>query len=240
FLFLYKHTAFSTGQQPHVDSGVKQQVDVDGSYGCCPYPQAICCPDKIHFCGNGYSCDDSGKRCIRHLNSLNKTDIRESAEKFLSLKMKINVESFHKLSPLKDQTCPDGKTICSSSSTCCQNKQNNQVTYSCCPYSKGVCCGSNGSVCCPNGYTCNEEQLSCQLSDSKFLREARMDIDNNQCGTSNVACSLDQQCCRTYGSSDVEFACCAFSDGQCCEDGQHCCPRGTKCDVQSGGCIQNY
>ncbi|CAF4904019.1 unnamed protein product [Rotaria sp. Silwood1] len=212
----------------------------DDTYGCCPYPQASCCSDKIHCCGNGYSCDDSGKRCIRHLSSLNKTDIKPSARKLLSFKMKTNVESFSKLSPLKDQTCPDGKTICSPSSTCCPNKQNNQVTYSCCPYSKGVCCGSNGSVCCPNGYTCNQEQLSCQLSDTSILfRDVPSDTDYNRCGISDVACLDSQTCCRTYGSNDGGYACCAFADAQCCDDGKHCCPRGTRCDVQSGGCVQN-
>ncbi len=37
---------------------------------------------------------------------------------------------------LKDETCPDGKTKCSATTTCCPNQQNGQVTYSCCPYTK--------------------------------------------------------------------------------------------------------
>ena len=27
-----------------------------------------------------------------------------------------------------------------------------------------------------------------------------------------MACSNDETCCRTYGSSDDEYACCAFPD----------------------------
>ncbi|CAM4742468.1 unnamed protein product [Rotaria magnacalcarata] len=206
----------------------------NGAYGCCPYSQASCCSDKIHCCGNGYSCDESSKRCIRHFDSLNKTDIIPSARKLVALKKKENtIQRFYPLSPLKDQQCPDGKTICSPNSTCCPNKENDQITYSCCPYSKGVCCGSNGAVCCPNGYICDEQQLSCQLSNLILVREAPPNNDYNRCGTSEVACSYDQTCCRTYGSADGEYACCGFPDAQCCEDGRHCCPRGSRCDVQS-------
>ena len=85
-----------------------------------------------------------------------------------------------------------------------------------CPHSpvhvKGVCCGSNGSVCCPNNYNCDKVHLSCQLSQSNFLRSAPLTSDSRQCASSDVACSYDQTCCRTFGSSDGGFACCAFAD----------------------------
>lgn len=28
-----------------------------------------------------------------------------------------------------------------------------------------------------------------------------------------------------------------FIKGVCCNDGRHCCPKNTKCDLKSGGCI---
>ncbi|CAF1191494.1 unnamed protein product [Rotaria sordida] len=188
----------------------------------CP-EETTCCQlkDRLFIVvENGYSRDNSGKICIHHISSLNKTDIKILTRKLLSIKINNNAESFSKLLPLKDQTCPDGKTIFSPSSTCCPNKQNNQVTYSCCPYSK--------------------QQLSCELSDSLISwLEAPLDTDYNCCGTSDIACLDNQTCCRTYGSPDEEYACCAFPDPQCCQDGKHCCPRGTRCDVQSGECVEN-
>ncbi len=73
---------------------------------------------KKHCCGNGYVCDSSGDRCIHHLGLLKK--------KFI---FKLN----------DDQLCPDGKTKCLSNSTCCPNKNSiNEITYSCCPYSKVI------------------------------------------------------------------------------------------------------
>jgi len=142
-----------------------------------------------------------------------------------------------KYSPNDDQLCPDGIKKCPSNNTCCLNKENNQISYSCCPYSKGVCCGSNGSVCCPNDYDCNEEQLSCSLRDSIILRKILSVTDYHQCGSSPVSCSYEQTCCSTYGTSSHEFACCPFLNGQCCSDGEHCCPSGMRCDNQAGGCV---
>ncbi|CAF3737356.1 unnamed protein product [Rotaria socialis] len=103
----------------------------DHSYGCCPYRQASCCSNKIHCCQKGYSCDESGSRCIRHLNFIEKQNIK--SQRLISLSI------------VQEQICPDEKTICSLNSTCCPNKNEQIISYSCCPYSNGTCCGSNGS-----------------------------------------------------------------------------------------------
>jgi len=60
----------------------------------------------------------------------------------------------------------------------------------------------------------------------------------NQCGSSDIVCPSNQTCCKISQSNDDQYACCAFSDGVCCEDGRHCCPKDTKCDLKSGGCIR--
>ncbi|CAF1332324.1 unnamed protein product [Adineta ricciae] len=218
---LVEQTSLSTIQCPDKKSYCPEETTCcqlgDGSYGCCPYAEASCCSDKIHCCEKGYSCDITSKRCIRSF-----------------------IQPFGLLNPVEDILCPDGITQCSSTTTCCPNKDKDPVSYSCCPYAKGVCCGRNGSICCPNNYQCDETQLSCQLQDSKSLLRNRrqIDIDFHQCGLSDFGCSASQTCCRTYGSSDGDYACCNFPGAQCCEDGRHCCPKGTRCDTQYGGCIQ--
>ncbi|CAF2034504.1 unnamed protein product [Rotaria magnacalcarata] len=191
----------------------------DHSYGCCPYRQASCCSDKIHCCQKGYSCDESGSRCIRHLNFIEKQNIKS--------------QTLISLSIVQEQICPDEKTICSLNSTCCPNKNEQIISYSCCPYSNGTCCGSNGSFCCPYKYICDEKQLTCQLNktihiDNQFL---------NKCGSSNFVCQFNQTCCKTSQSTYDQYACCDFPHAVCCDDGQHCCPMGTFCDNKSCGCI---
>ncbi|MCJ8738984.1 hypothetical protein PDJAM_G00042020 [Pangasius djambal] len=32
----------------------------ESSWGCCPYPKAVCCSDMQHCCPAGYTCDESG------------------------------------------------------------------------------------------------------------------------------------------------------------------------------------
>ena len=34
-----------------------------GGYGCCPYPNAVCCSDHEHCCPSGYTCDVSQGTC---------------------------------------------------------------------------------------------------------------------------------------------------------------------------------
>jgi hypothetical protein len=40
------------------------------------------------------------------------------------------------LTVFEEKPCPDGITKCSLSSTCCPNKDKNEITYSCCPYAR--------------------------------------------------------------------------------------------------------
>nr|2JYV_A Chain A, Granulin-2 [Homo sapiens] len=40
-------------------------VMVDGSWGCCPMPQASCCEDRVHCCPHGAFCDLVHTRCIK-------------------------------------------------------------------------------------------------------------------------------------------------------------------------------
>ena len=35
----------------------------DGSYGCCPYKNAVCCEDKSNCCPNGYICNLKQQSC---------------------------------------------------------------------------------------------------------------------------------------------------------------------------------
>jgi len=148
----------------------------NSSYGCCPYRQASCCSDKIHCCGEGYSCDESDSRCIRHLSLI-------------------------PLSIFEEQICPDGITKCSLSSTCCPNKNNDKITYSCCPYARGVCCGSS---CCPYKYSCDEDHLTCQLNEGVSLENERFnkrepsDVFKREFCTSNQDCG-GKCCLRSHG-----------------------------------------
>lgn len=36
-----------------------------GQYGCCPYPSATCCNDRIHCCPSGTRCDSTSQYCLQ-------------------------------------------------------------------------------------------------------------------------------------------------------------------------------
>lgn len=49
-----------------------------GQWGCCPYPSAVCCPDKVHCCPAGTRCDSTSTQCITSSGSVS------SSQKFLA------------------------------------------------------------------------------------------------------------------------------------------------------------
>ncbi|GIX86677.1 progranulin [Caerostris darwini] len=36
-----------------------------GMYGCCPYPNAVCCNDGLHCCPSGTQCDSTYQFCLQ-------------------------------------------------------------------------------------------------------------------------------------------------------------------------------
>ncbi|GBM08595.1 Granulins [Araneus ventricosus] len=36
-----------------------------GQYGCCPYPNAVCCQDRVHCCPYGTHCDSTSQYCLQ-------------------------------------------------------------------------------------------------------------------------------------------------------------------------------
>ncbi|GFU48509.1 progranulin [Nephila pilipes] len=40
----------------------------NGQYGCCQYPSAICCADRVHCCPSGTHCDITSQYCIQGSN----------------------------------------------------------------------------------------------------------------------------------------------------------------------------
>jgi hypothetical protein len=110
----------------------------DGSWGCCPYPQATCCSDHQHCCPNGYQCDLQHNQCVQK-----STGRRFTASQIRSAEvLKVN--------------CPDGSS-CPNDNTCCQLESG---SYGCCPYPQATCC-SDHQHCCPNGYTCDLQHQQC-------------------------------------------------------------------------------
>ncbi|GFN89783.1 granulin-like protein [Plakobranchus ocellatus] len=116
----------------------------EGGYGCCPLPEAVCCPNTTYCCPRGYKCDVAATRCIKGDHIL--TWFTKGPAKPAPV--------------VNDVTCPDQST-CPDNTTCCEAPQGG---YGCCPLPKATCC-SDKLHCCPEGYKCDVAAGLCLKGD---------------------------------------------------------------------------
>ena len=191
-----------------------------GMYGCCPYPSAVCCSDHAHCCPSGTSCDLAHGACISQDSyPLRKLDHTKSI-----------VDTLHN----DVIVCPDGKSFCHASNTCCQLGTGN---YACCPYKKAVCC-EDKEHCCPNGMMCDIKQGKCIKGNQIFPMKKKIPASFKQLQVicpDKSSCPSGYTCCK-LGTGG--YGCCPYKEAVCCSDGKHCCPHGTTCDLSSGTCVR--
>lgn len=88
----------------------------DGSYGCCPLVNAVCCEDQLHCCPQGSKCNLDKGTCD--------DDMLATRTQFFSKKKSSKVfetskEATIKMAPL---ICPD-QTTCDARATCCKQDE---------------------------------------------------------------------------------------------------------------------
>ncbi|XP_066220062.1 progranulin [Saccopteryx leptura] len=190
---------------------------LDGSWGCCPMPQASCCEDKVHCCPYGTSCDLVHARCL-------------TATGTHPLAKKIPARRTDRAGVM----CPDGQSQCPDGSTCCELTSGK---YGCCPMPNAICC-SDHLHCCPQDTVCDLVLSKCLSKENATMdlltklpahtvQEVKCDME--------MSCPDGYTCCRLATGA---WGCCPFDQAVCCEDHVHCCPAGFKCDSQKGTCEQ--
>ncbi|XP_036408715.1 multiple epidermal growth factor-like domains protein 6 [Megalops cyprinoides] len=195
----------------------------NGSYGCCPFPNAVCCEDHKHCCPEGTQCDLAHRACISPSGS------RGWATKLQALRMPPR-EIKAKNVPCNDSVaCPDG-------STCCKTASGD---WACCPLPQAVCCEDH-QHCCPHGTTCDPSGSKCDnatVSVPWLKKVPALTLQPHKAGVvacdSSHACPDGSTCCKTASG---DWACCPLPQAVCCEDHQHCCPHGTTCDPSGSKC----
>lgn len=161
-----------------------------------------------------------------------------------------------------DTLCPGGGLKCPDHMTCCllANKQ-----YGCCPFRSAVCCPDHVH-CCPENMACDVIHQACLKKGfpvtffwqvkvhAELLEEVKQEapleardpihlstnhlqdlngfVNGNTCPDGH-RCPGSYTCCKMYRG---DYGCCPYRNAQCCSDGFHCCPSGSKCDITSGGC----
>ncbi|XP_008435425.1 granulin b [Poecilia reticulata] len=194
----------------------------DSSWGCCPLPEAVCCEDKRHCCPGGSKCDLIHLKCVS-----------PSLESFPMLeKLPAKRLKDRPVSVAGPVICPDGKSSCPDGYTCCVQASGQ---YGCCPYKEATCCNDHVH-CCPSNTTCDLKLGVCKSGGNEVPLTRRIPAASRdvECPDKKTVCHDETTCCQMTNGS---FGCCPMPDAVCCSDHIHCCPSGTKCDLEHSTCV---
>ncbi|XP_013878176.1 granulins [Austrofundulus limnaeus] len=197
----------------------------EGSWACCPLPEAVCCQDFIHCCPKGQTCNLAAQTCEGGQQSV------PWVKKISSIPRK-DVQMEVKVVPCDDKVgCPDG-------TTCCKTKEG---SWACCPLPEAVCC-QDFIHCCPKGQTCNLAAQTCEGGQQSVpwvkkissipRKDVQMEVKVVPCDD-KVGCPDGTTCCKTKEGS---WACCPLPEAVCCQDFIHCCPKGQTCNLAAQTC----
>ncbi|XP_035379745.1 granulin a isoform X8 [Electrophorus electricus] len=207
-----------------------------GDWACCPLPQAVCCEDFIHCCPQGTKCNLAAETC----------DDASGSVPWLKKEPTRPIRG-QKVPETKGSDVPCNDTVaCLDGTTCCKTAQGD---WACCPLPQAVCC-EDFIHCCPQGKKCNLAAQTCDdplgsvpwlkkesthpRQDWKPLGKGHNSSGDIPCDSSH-SCPDSTTCCKDV---DANWKCCPFPQAICCSDGEHCCPPGYSCDVDSGSCVK--
>ncbi|TRY98178.1 hypothetical protein DNTS_035004 [Danionella cerebrum] len=186
----------------------------DGSWGCCPMKNAVCCDDRKHCCPNGTTCDLEHSMCVssvfgpsalwRKFSAHRRTPAQEIKERLVNCNETV--------------ACAGGSTCCKTPAVCCEDHLH----------------------CCPEDTICNLSESSCDVPANPSLSVPWVvKLPTVTKGPSNVkcddtsSCPGDSTCCKL---SSGDWGCCPLPDAVCCKDHLHCCPHDTVCNLAAETC----
>ncbi|XP_026114266.1 granulin b isoform X2 [Carassius auratus] len=202
-----------------------------GKWGCCPLPQAVCCEDHLHCCPHDTVCNLAASTCD------------SSSDQGPRFSVPLVKKTAAVTLPSQNQNC-DETSLCPAGTTCCRLTSG---SWACCPMPQAVCCADQ-EHCCPQGYKCDSTQKTCVrpgLPSMPWFRKQsalkqsddHTPVDRHMCDN-KTSCPKDDTCC--FMKNLGKWGCCPLPKAVCCEDGDHCCPRGYKCNEKKTTCTKAY
>ncbi|KAK2820094.1 hypothetical protein Q5P01_023053 [Channa striata] len=190
-----------------------------GEWACCPLPKAVCCEDHLHCCPHGTICNLAASTCDNPIGGA----LMPWLDKVPTVPL------------LTDNKC-DESTSCPGTSTCCKIPGG---AWGCCPLPEAVCCDDH-LHCCPHSKVCNLKAETCDdPSGFSFpvpwvakVSALTLEIQDEKCDQQTM-CPGGTTCCRRNSG---QWACCPLPQAVCCNDHEHCCPKGYKCNVAEQTC----
>uniref|UniRef100_UPI00358FDB5B progranulin-like n=1 Tax=Myxine glutinosa TaxID=7769 RepID=UPI00358FDB5B len=185
----------------------------NGTYGCCPFKEGVCCPDKKTCCPVGTQCEPRTKTCT--IGAL-----------LLPL-----IERIPALPVSTTRGRQDGAEVTQSSCS--------QAGTNCCPpgYRSNPKVGTCDRDLLSLLMIFKVFALPRFVASSKQENPINVDKDETKqrCADGGL-CDTNCTCCK---SASGRSACCPFSHAVCCKDKIHCCPENTHCDLKYQQCIKD-
>uniref|UniRef100_A0A3B4TWP4 Granulin b n=1 Tax=Seriola dumerili TaxID=41447 RepID=A0A3B4TWP4_SERDU len=193
---------------------------LEGEWVCCPLPKAVCCEDHLHCCPHGTVCNLAASTCDDPTGS--------AVTPWLG---KVPIFPL-----LTDNSKCNRSTSCPGKSTCCKTASGD---WACCPLPQAVCCDDH-EHCCPHGTICNLEAETCDdpsgfspsLPWVEKVSALTAEVLDEKCDKETM-CPGGTTCCK---KNSGQWACCPLPKAVCCNDQEHCCPKGYKCNVAEQTC----
>ncbi|XP_060085817.1 fibrillin-1-like [Ylistrum balloti] len=212
----------------------------NGHYGCCPFPDAVCCSDMKHCCRQGFTCNLSKGRCEQGNSYMPLISKLPASKPINQQNKKTGSPRLSEAQMIADplEICPGGEHACQGGYSCCINTNG---THSCCGYSPALCC-EDKVHCCPANYKCLstglcEDRNGFQLPRSRKVEATNIKVKANIVCPDKTQCAAGQTCCMKGVNI---YGCCPLQKAVCCADRKHCCPFGYKCGTKVGTCMQGY
>ncbi|XP_047428795.1 granulin a isoform X2 [Mugil cephalus] len=225
----------------------------DGSWACCPLPQAVCCDDHEHCCPTGTTCDLDTFTCqgtsgsaptnekIPAFSTAAPTTVSTTTQVSSTTQeektMVPEVQEVMEETEGRISCGPHTSASCPEHTTCCFMEASKR--WGCCPLPEAVCC-ADGNHCCPTNYKCNEGATSCIKGEvvipwyTKIPATISVQDDPVSVKCSSVdQCPTDTTCCQLLSG---KWGCCPLKNAVCCQDMEHCCPQGFACNIVSKSC----
>lgn len=115
---------------------------LDGDWGCCHLPNAVCCPDGRTCCPHDHRCNVKSGRCEP---AINMTAVAAAKSQPITGKDNVGL------------VCPNQSQCPTPGAACCRQYTGR---YGCCIYPTNVCC-DDGLHCCHVGTVCDQLHLVC-------------------------------------------------------------------------------
>lgn len=213
-------------------SDLETCCQTDHGYRCCPYPQAVCCPDRAHCCPPGYECNLVKQTCVKPFQPWITIPIVKKVAGKVSGSPDRSLTPFqevkHNNIPEQSKssvvhcdnmyTCPDG-------TTCCAHLKGG---WFCCPNSPAKCC-LDGFHCCPYGYDCDNTYTHCVRDGLEYLltnKQSHTSVPASLISVPEYRGSKKEKPLTALTEASVDNS---FNQGVIRCDNEFYCPNGSSC-----------